>query len=255
MPVLGGCSGTKSMQSRVPDRAVTIDSHVDEWTSELTSFEDDAISVGVRNDDTSLYVAAMISDPELVRHVMVRGLVLWLDPDGGTDEVFGIQYPIGLRGNRLGEWTSEGRPLDDGWETMRTHFEASLSELEIRGTDGQRVRQSVDAGAGIQASANLEGAGTLTYEVKLPLQLGDTSTHAVGAAPGAKIGVGWVIPEVDRGAMRRQRPNDRPPGGRGGGMRGARPPGGGPLGSVRGRGLRPASLELWAEVTLATPES
>lgn len=79
--VLGGFSRTRSMQGRMRDCAITIDGRVGEWTSEFTSFEDDAISVVVRNDESSLYVTAAISDPELALQAMACGLVLWLDPD------------------------------------------------------------------------------------------------------------------------------------------------------------------------------
>jgi hypothetical protein len=105
------------MQGQVPDCAITIGGRVDEWTSEFTSFEDGTTSVVVRNAEWSLYVTATISDPELAPHVMACALVFWLDSDDGTDHVFGIPYPIGVLGNRLGERAGERHPLDDDGET------------------------------------------------------------------------------------------------------------------------------------------
>jgi len=96
-------------------------------------------------------------------------------------------------------------------------------------------------------------AGTLVYEIKVPLRVTVETPYAIGAGPGAGIGVGLETKKMETPGG---------PGGRGlfggfGGMPGGGRPGGGGGGAPPPGGERPPKLEpirLWAKVALAKPE-
>ena len=72
---------------------IEIDGVDDEWTGSTTYFEKHDVTVGLLNDEEFLYVSLVTSGP-VGRLVMATGLTVWFDPDGGTDEWYGIRYPV-----------------------------------------------------------------------------------------------------------------------------------------------------------------
>ena len=99
--------------------------------------------------------------------------------------------------------------------------------------------------------------GSVVYELKVPLQIEDGHPYAIGARPGATIGVGLETPEVEKlegaGGSGMSGMGGRPPGG-GGGMGGGPPRGGGRPGGPEGF-KPPSPIKAWATVRLATPPS
>ena len=73
--------------------AIEIDGVDDEWAGATTYFEKQDVTVGVLNDDEFLYVSLVTSGP-VGRLAMATGLTVWLDPDGGNDEWYGIRFPV-----------------------------------------------------------------------------------------------------------------------------------------------------------------
>ena len=257
---LNGCVPDTELDSGWRNRDIVVDGLDDDWQGALTYLEDPGIAVGLLNDDEFLYVTLRTSNRAMGMQIVRGGTTLWFDADGGTHKTFGIHFPVGVR--QMVVESNSGRPGD----VMQTLLEISTARLEILGPNASdRRRLELDAPHGIDVKLTNTG-GTLIYELKVPLQRSEGSPYAVGATPGATIGLGLETGEIDRTAMRRNGGR----GGRGGG--GGRPGGGGGRGGMGGRGgggrggmggrggpgadrdaFEP--LKLWATVHLGRPGS
>ena len=72
---------------------IAVDGVDDEWVGATTYFEKQDVTVGLLNDEEFLYVSLVTSGP-VGRLAMATGLMVWFDPDGGTDEWYGIRFPV-----------------------------------------------------------------------------------------------------------------------------------------------------------------
>ncbi|HLA64191.1 MAG TPA: hypothetical protein VK610_07170, partial [Rhodothermales bacterium] len=183
--------------------------------------------------------------------------------EGGKQKSVGVQFPLGMMGagrppgNGPGSGSGGGRRGGPPSEAeMAERFQASLGQLALRrGERDPGERRGVEAVPGLEVAAVLD-RGQLVYELRVPLQ--SEGGFAVGAAPGATVGLGLETPQPARGARERGGPG----GERGPGAGGGRPPGGGGMGGGGGmsrpgggRGGAPASepFERWVRVVLARP--
>lgn len=249
--LLSACGGTTALQSESPDREISVDGDAGDWQGALTSIEKENLSLGVLNDGAYLYLALVSSDRQLVNQMMIRGFTVWFDAAGGKEKTLGLRFPLGLMAS--GAQVSP-REMQQNPDARRELFEASLTEMEILESEDKSRRFPRHAVQGIEVMAKID-AGTLVYELQIPLRAGEGHTFAIDAAPGDVIGVGLETPEIDREAMRQQsggRGGGRGgAGGRGGGGRGGRGGFGGQGGGRGGPPQQPESLKLWTTVELA----
>lgn len=252
-----GLSGCKkiTLNSVWRDRGVSIDGLNTEWQNAMTYIEGQDAAVGLLNDEEFLYVCLVVNDSGLERQMRGRGLIVWLDSEGGKKKTFGIRYPMGMQGAGMPPMRMED---EQNRERMMEMFESSMSELEVleSGEDeGERMSMTEASGIDVHLSTI---TGSFVYELKVPLLRSEEYPYAVGAEKGALIGLGFEIPEIDLDAM-----GDRMGGEMGGGMRGGGGRGGGGMrgGGGRGPGGGPgagarmgmlSSFKVWAKVQLAS---
>lgn len=255
---VGGCSSTQSLASQRVTSAVAVDGLEADWQDNLQPVQGhDGLMMGVRNDADDLYVALVVSDASLARQIALGGLTLWFDPEGGKEKALGVQFPLGVL-DRSGSPPPGFDPGSEGGRGRPAEVPMpSFARLALRRGEGDPgTPQPAAAGTGVTAAGSLN-AGQIVYELRVPLRGAD---FAVGASPGAEVGIGLETPEFERPAR-----GERPEGGRGGppggagGFPGGGPPGGGmggpPPGGRGGAGpggfAAPEPLDTWVRVTLA----
>ncbi len=255
---LVGCKNDVQLESEYRDQDYTIDgSHLD-WNGKLKYIEDLHLSVGLANDDEFLYVSLVVGSREMQRLIGRNGLILWFDPGGNEVKDLGILYPMGLVRNpellqEVMEARRAGKTLAP--EEMQAHITSMLAEFEVIGAKGHDRRVSgVDPSSirGIEVRG-VQARGVLTIEYKIPLRDLGKSDYAIGADPGAIIGVGLITPEIDIQEMREQMQGR---GGGRGGMGGGGRSGGGRSGGRRPGGMQggedlPDPIEQWGKLRLA----
>lgn len=228
----------------------------DEWAGLLTELDKHDLSLGLVNDDQFLYVS-LVSDGAVARQVMAAGLTVWLEPEGGTGERYGIRYPTPPDVANLG--TVRG-PVGGGRAGGSRGGLSPVSTVSLREVDligpgdlGER-RLPLPVGGGLDVAVQLNGP-TLVYELRVPLARDGRHRMGLGVAPGATIRVGFEtvnLRDLIGGGLRLPgRPgNFGGSGGPGGGSRGGvgRTFGGGSGGGAE----RADPLELWATVELST---
>jgi hypothetical protein len=258
---LAGCAtfNTYNAESHALSQPITVDGTTDDWPGEMYVVPGERMSVGFQNDGQFLYIAVLIEESFQRYQIMSQGLTVWFDPKGGKEKAFGIRYPLGFPpGKRPAAKTgAEGEGL-----TLPDLPEGALSELEIVRSEKEPARRlRVAEAKGLEIKV-VPGTGLLVYEMKIPLRADAAHPLAVGASPGAVIGIGFETPKFDASSLPRSGPIgdtggvNRPPsggmGGRGGmgGMGGA-----GGAGGRSGR-MGPAEpLKVWAIVQLSPGKS
>jgi len=268
---LTACSGFKtfSLESGPILSSVRVDGAADEWLGRLTMLADRPVSVGLVNDDENLFFCLTSDDRALSEQIRRNGLILWIDPHGGTRKILGLQFPLGLEsGKGPDQGRSPGRGMNPETDRpgMGGHLDAEPAGLPeprefgvIQGRSKKPGRIQLDSGTGIEMKINFS-AGRLVYEARIPLVRTPNHPWAVGAEGGAMIGFGLETAEAVS-SRRSQGPGGDPGeggppmdgggmgggGGMTGGMGGG--PGGGP-GRERGTDSS-AKLKLWVSLTLA----
>jgi hypothetical protein len=244
---LASCSSftTYVMDSLPPEHKIIIDGKTDDWRGALAILEDGNISIGFSNDQEYLYVCLLAEDELMQSQIMMQGMTVWFDPQGGTKKAFGIKYPLGIS---PGE-----RPMGPRGEQGEVGFkdfpEEVLSKLEIIKSKKETPQKMlVEEAKGIEIKA-VPASGLMVYELRIPLLQTEEHPFAVGAQPGKKIGVGFETGKFNPGKM-----PGRPSGGlspRGGGSS----PGGGRMGGFGMMPEMPKGLKIWTQVQLSSGKS
>lgn len=266
--------------------APTIDGKLTEWSSPLVTLGSTPVSLGVRNDGESLYVALASSEQATRMMLGAAGFTVWFDPAGKDKKSFGISVPPtitggpGMRGRGPGgpppdqsgqppaETGQEGGPAGPKGPALET-----ITSIEVLGPgkdDKRRLELAYARTIGLDVAARL-AEGVLVYELRVPLSATEAQPYGVKSAAGATIGLGIESAKLQppdgrgreggRGGM-----GGPPPGGGGGGMGGGMGGGGGGMGGgQRGgmgggppgggregmRDLKP--IKAWTVVQLAKP--
>jgi hypothetical protein len=245
-----GCSSFMSFQtnSDLPKQKITIDGKTDDWVGELYVVPAETLNLGFLNDRENLYLCLVAEDRATRAQIMMQGLIVWFNPQGKKEKVFGIKYPVGIP---PGDWPKQLGP-GQGDEFIEDYLNKNLTQLEILGSEKEKVppqKMEVSEAKGIEIKV-VPSTGMLVYELKIPLQRTPDHPIAVGADPGQTVAVGFETPEINPKYLPKGM-SEMPPGG------GRRPPMGGGYGPGRmgGYGPRPGmlnTLKFWAIVQTAS---
>ncbi|HVN47986.1 MAG TPA: hypothetical protein VMU30_04105 [Bacteroidota bacterium] len=121
-----GCGGAVELASAWKRTEMTIDGNPNDWEGDLYRLKKANVTIGVRNDETNLYVWFSSNDKNVQRHILNGGFTVWFDPTGGTNETYGIQFPVGYsKGGSGGSDTP--MPIPDSYTTVRSPSEPASS--------------------------------------------------------------------------------------------------------------------------------
>ena len=261
--ILAGCGGLE-LGSQWRDREVTIDGQATEWQDARVYLPDIGGAIGFLNDDEFLYVHMVTGRDDLLRQIVGAGMTVWFNPNGDKGKVFGIRFPIGMKGS--GSHAKRGNDQKDIGTLLRG-FDSTTTEMEILGPDGVLI-QRLPLGSLVDIDVKMSVQNNrVSYELKVPIHHSGEHTFAIGAEPGARIGIGLETPEIQRDRSSGPASGGSGKGGgggRGGGGGGRGGGGGGKGGGGRGGGgaapgggsggsQAPEPLKLWAKVQLASP--
>jgi hypothetical protein len=252
------------MSSQWKNRDVKIDGASSDWENVMGDIEGQNLSIGMMNDSTDIYLCLIIGDQAQQRHILRRGITLWLDGSGGKEKNFGIRFPVGKRPNGMPmrEQDTQQKPSEKAGQQMEQELLAAQTELEIRGAkDEDTKKMPLSDAEGIVLKMGIQ-ASLLVYEVRIPIAM-------IGEIKKNKIGLGLETEKMEQGGMRpefaerseggvsgRGRPSGGPPSG-------GPPMGGGPGGMGGGPGgmggppsgdmpQMPKAIKLWITTDLAS---
>ncbi|PIS25255.1 MAG: hypothetical protein COT45_02870 [bacterium (Candidatus Stahlbacteria) CG08_land_8_20_14_0_20_40_26] len=256
-----GCGGKAlEMQSQWSAESIKVDGQVEDWSdTPLTYFEDEQVSLGLRNDDENLYILFCTRSQTWERLIRMSGVTMWLDETGGKKKDFGIRY---IGGPSLSEMQKSGMLGEGGFrdslipelkQRLIREREIMANQIEVLLEEGkQEIIIPADGSRGPAVSSAVP-RGIYTYEFCIPLREKHGDYYFIKPQPPQKtLGIGLEWGGI--GTRDRQRMTDEVGGERGsvgGGMpRGGMP--GGERGGMRERQI-PQKQETWIKVHLAQP--
>lgn len=187
--LIGGCGAPPSLSDAPLTEAPSVDGSLAEWEGRLMPLDNPSVSMAALPTDSLLYVAVLVRDQRLVRTIADRGLIVWVDPAGGTNRTYGIQYPLGLQRQQAGRPPS--RPSKNPIDAV------SLDELEVLRGDTLRTRIPARFSSGLRAQATLS-SGSLIYEAALPVGPTASPTHRIASSLGPTVGLGLETPSPEK---------------------------------------------------------
>jgi len=198
--LLGSCGGPSTLQSGAPSTPPTSDGALGEWGGNLTYVDGEPVSMNVMRTDSLLYVALSTQDRKLIRSVAQNGLIVWVDPTGGTQRTYGIQYPLGLRAQRAGRRSPQESGASGSSRPTATFDQLALKELDVIRQNSTRIRIPAKFSSGLRAQATID-RGALVYELAIPVNAASGTTtdrrHGLRSPLGSTIGVGLQTPDPD----------------------------------------------------------
>ena len=245
-----GC-GEEEIESRWRDREIKIDGDASEWRgTEQYSDDDKGVRFAVFNDGEYLYMCFTTWNTRTQQQILVRGLTVWFDPDGGDDRAYGIDFPMTKGPEEMrGLLDSASRDRARAIEDLLIRARSEMIIGRTQDSDGQWMFVEDAVELGIEAVLDMDDR-ILVYELKVPITGGQGLPFPDGLIAGGIVGLGFEMGEIDMEEMRNSMMQERPQGGRGGrggmgGMRGGR-------GQGDMRAAMTEELEAWMKITLAT---
>ena len=188
-----GCNHN-GIASRWSRDAVTIDGDQRDWQGALKRIRGQEVAVGVMNDDAYLYVTLSSPDRRTMLQVMRGGFTVWFDPRGRQRKVLGVRYPLGAAALGLEDdgWRRPARGQRPDPARLLESMRSSELFVEVSGPGkADLAHVPLNSEGGIQVAIGWSTYGQFVYELRIPLAPGDASPHAVGAAPGQTIAIGF----------------------------------------------------------------
>ncbi|HUL43601.1 MAG TPA: hypothetical protein VLY03_04520 [Bacteroidota bacterium] len=257
--IISGCGSTPELQSSWNRNEIVVDGNGSDWKSNTYYLNEQHVTVGIRNDDSDLYVCLMSEESQFRRQLMGLGFTIWFQADG-SDNKLGIHYPIGFAAQgRSGQPPAGDENQPEGPDEM---MQSALQQLEVLGPgkDDRQEFSTLQRIPGITAKVGV-GQGNVVYELKVALHKSTDSPYAIGAEKDKiKLSMESGVPGERRsggGYERGGNEGGEPPegGGGGGGFRGGGRRGGGMGrgGGGRSQGSeRPQQFKFEATIRLAT---
>ena len=175
MLLLYGCSSSLELQSGWTDHKLAITGDGSHWKEATEKITGPEVFVGVKNDDKNLYIGLMTSNRETQLQMLALGCTAWFGPAGEKNKIFGIQFPVSglLQGRRY--------PVRTTPEEIQRLVDVAQRQLTIFGPgEKEQHRMPVQSAKGVEVRLGYAD-GTLTYELKVPLQRTKEQPYAINA--------------------------------------------------------------------------
>ncbi len=196
LSVLAGCGGMVLSSNWISEK-IKVDGKIDDW-SELKTvyFEEEAVSLGIANDSTMLYLMFRTRNEIFARSIRMFGLRLKLKPKIDDGLSMNILYRGGdfvtipaLQGYE--QKPNRGMQETGGVEQFTVSIKKRLSEMEIA-TDGSN-------GPSVSSDTSMT---FYAYELGIPLSETLVRYYGLHASVGSKIEVTATWGGDDREMMR-----------------------------------------------------
>ncbi len=241
--MLTGCSSSLELSSGWTDQELAITADGSGWKDATAKIAGPEVFVGVKNDKNNLYICLMTSNSATQLQMLALGCTAWFDTEGKQSKTFGIQFPVAglLQGRRL--------PTRPNPEEIQRLVNAAQRQLIVSGPEqNERHRISMQDAKGVKAHLGYVN-GTLTYELKVPLQRSKEQPYAINADTTRPLLVGFETGDTAE-AMKGQPGASSPSQSAGGrGRLGGRSGGGADQGSGS---QMPEPLKHWITVHLSS---
>lgn len=171
---------------------ITIDGNMGDWNDLPTRYLKDHEAVaGIANDSANVYLMLRFRDRGMAGAIRRAGLTVWIDPTGGSDEIFmvklqGFPENVALPADSLGysarsrgrHSPSDGGPGSAGPTTLTCAIRDRIVEkpIPLNGAQGPKAAIGYDR-------------DFFVYEISIPLHESEVRNYGLAVAPGGLIGL------------------------------------------------------------------
>jgi hypothetical protein len=195
-----GCGGTEVLSHRLPQGGL-VETLPSSWSGVTPLSSKNHYFLSVAHDADALYLRMSITQESTQRQLMRSGLVLWVDPEGGSAKTFGIHYPLEREQGIAGEREFELPAAEVGGRGTSTSWRGGL-EMEILGPDGKnKERMLISQGEGIRV--NLERSPEeFTYTARIPFARFPELAEAAKSSGDHALGLGIELTPPSAGGRK-----------------------------------------------------
>lgn len=230
--LIAACSSGTVIQNNWRSYEITVDGNFQDWKNNLKLLPDQKISLGFTNDDKFFYMCLVTEDRMKVMQMTRAGFITWFIPSSGSENTFGIKYPLPNKNIPREQMQSMGREMfqQGGMDKIVNMMLEKQNEMQILNSDKYSLSLlPVENKDGIKAKLGYI-EGKFVYELQVPLAVHDDYAFQIASLPGDKIQIKFETEQGESAAGRGSGGGMMPGGGggqMGGGMGGMRQGGGG----------------------------
>ncbi len=256
--LLAGCSGAR-VESRWRSHEINPNGLDEEWSGTPQYYDEKKqVVVKIMNDDESIYLCVAVNDRELKKKLMMSGLTVWIDPEGGKERKYGVR--LAMKQRRRPSKTSNSQ-RDQRMKEERDRMSAespppfkapeSLEVIHPFADESSKMTMEVARHAGVAVGVGRPN-GRLVFEYRIRT---GGENYVLSLDMGSHVGIGIESGKMGGGVMMGK-------GGPGGAGHGKRNRGmGGPAGGGKGEPgrRRPEAkgmgepFEVWLKVLFSSP--
>ncbi|OGU68321.1 MAG: hypothetical protein A2499_07915 [Stygiobacter sp. RIFOXYC12_FULL_38_8] len=254
LSVLTSCGSSAVVQNTWRSTEIKIDGNFTDWQNHLKMLPDQKISLGFTNDDKFLYMCLVTEDRMKIMQMTRAGFITWFIPSGGSDNTFGIKYPLPNKNLPREQMQNMGREMfqqQGGLDKIVNMLLEKQTEMQILNSDKYSLSLlPIENQDGIKAKLGYVD-GKFVYELQVPLAVHTDYAFQIAAMPGENLQIKFETEQAEATAGRGSGAGMAQGGGGqmgGGGMGGMRQGAGG--GNMQ-RFQMPEPLNYSTEVKLA----
>jgi len=244
------------------DNRIQVNGTFSDWQSHLIRVEKSNAIIGVANDSVNLYLCLTTSDQDIVRQIMMGGMIINLNLEAAKGRQLGIKFPVAMEAMPFEVGRERGYRRTDRSDDEQDRFRMfhdTQTELVLLGPGkGEMQILPLMNPYGLKAALG-QSQRQFVYELQIPFELMSTHFGIEPPQPGSVIGIAFETDKVEFARDFRGGPPGDFEGGElpVGGLPGEGRRGGGPGGSgdIPGRQFPDLSVfEYQLKVTLAGPK-
>ena len=206
--VLTSCGSSAVVQNTWRSSEIKIDGNFTDWQSHLKLLPDQKISLGFTNDDKFFYMCLVTEDRMKVMQMTRAGLITWFIPSGGSENTFGIKYPLPNKNPPREQLQNMGREMfqqggQGGLDKIVNMMLEKQSELQILNSDKYSLSLlPIENQDGIKAKLGYVD-GKFVYELQVPLAVHSDFAFQIASMPGENLQIKFETEQAEAAATGR----------------------------------------------------
>ena len=188
-----------------------------EWENARHAMDDGNITVGLLNDEKTLFLRLSTRNQAIQRQILAAGLTVWFDGEGDKKKIYGIHFPASGQGSGRSPMLKGDRDQRDDPDEMSGKLrEVAQGELKITGPEQNEhsyiAEKCISVSAdhryyyfsaedstqyGLQYSLGY-AKGDLVYELGIPLTRNNSTPYGIAVHKASIIGIGLETGKIER---------------------------------------------------------
>ncbi|MDP2036894.1 MAG: hypothetical protein Q8L04_05890 [Ignavibacteria bacterium] len=207
LSVLTSCSSSAVVQNTWRSTEIKIDGNFTDWQNHLKLLPEQKISLGFTNDDKFFYMCLVTEDRMKVMQMTRAGLITWFIPSSGSENTFGIKYPLPNKNPPREQMQNMGREMfqqggQGGLDKIVNVMLEKQNEMQILNSDKYSLSLlPIENQDGIKAKLGYVD-NKFVYELQVPLAVHSDYAFQIATMPGENMQIKFETEQTEAAAGR-----------------------------------------------------